>query len=159
MSTDSDLEARIRDLEAIHEIMNLEADYCYAADSYDGDTFANVFTEDGVLDIIPMGKLAGREALRALCRDKFPQGFSFAMHFLHNPRIEVNGDTATGKFYWQASLTHPGTDTATNAAGTYDSKYTKTDEGWKIKEKVVNFFYDTPYDKGWVKERFYGQED
>ncbi len=156
MQIDSALEKKIRNQEAIHEIMNLEADYCYAADSYDGESFANLFTENGVLDIIPMGKTIGRKALMSLCRDQFSRGFSFAMHFLHNPRIQVNGDTATGKFYWQASLTYLDTNTPTNAAGTYESKYTKTDKGWKIKEKVVNFIYDTPYDKGWVKQKFYG---
>jgi hypothetical protein len=156
MDKNSDLEAMVRDLNATHEIMNLEADYCYAADSYDGDLFAGIFVEDGVLDT-PKGKAVGREELKVLCRDHFPRGFSFSMHFMHNPRIEVNGDTATGKFYWEASLTHPDPNTATRAAGTYDSQYVKTDEGWKIKKKFVNFFYDTPYDKGWVKERFYGQ--
>jgi len=156
MDHNSKLEAMVRDLKAVHEIMNLEADYCYAADSYDGDLFASVFTEDGVLDT-PKGNAVGREALKVLCRDQFPRGFSFSMHFLHNPRIEVNGDTATGKFYWEASLTYTETNVPTRAAGTYDSRYVKTEEGWKIKEKFVNFFYDTPFDKGWVKERFYGQ--
>ena len=156
MDKNSELESMVRDLSATHEIMNLEADYCYAVDSYDGDLFASIFVEDGVLDT-PKGKADGREELKVLCRDHFPRGFSFSMHFLHNPRIVVTGDTATGKFYWEASLTHPDPNTATRAAGTYDSQYVRTDEVWKIKEKFVNFFYDTPYDKGWVKERFYGQ--
>ena len=159
MDKDNDLEATVTELKAIHEIMNLEADYCYAADSYDGDAFANVFAEDGILDIIPMGKTAGRQNLRVLCSEQFPRGFSFSMHFLHNPRIVVKGDRATGKYCWEASLTYPDPNTATRAAGTYDSRYIKTNEGWKIQEKVVNFFYDTPFDKGWVKEKFYGQAD
>ena len=41
----------------------------------------------------------------------------------------------------------------------YHFGYRLEHEGWKIKEKFVNFFYDTPFDKGWVKERFYGQTD
>jgi hypothetical protein len=159
MEKDSELEATVRDLKAIHEIMNLEADYCYAADSYDGDLFASVFAEDGVLDVIHMGKTVGREALRVLCSEQMPRGLSFSMHFLHNPRIVIDGDRATGKFYWEASLTYPNPNTATRAAGTYDSKYIRTNGGWKIKEKVVNFFYDTPFNKGWVKERFYGRAD
>ncbi len=154
MNTDRDLESRIQDLEAIQEIMNLEADYCFGADNHDSDLYASVFAEDGVLIAGPRGEQRGREAIKAFCRDQIPLGFSFSIHFLHNPRIVVNGDAATGKFYWQASLTHPGTNTATWAAGAYDTEYIKTEEGWKIKKKVVDFFYNTPYDKGWVKERF-----
>jgi len=157
MDKDRNMEAVVKELKAVREIMNLEAAYCYAADSYDGASFADVFTEDGVLDVVHMGKTVGREALQTICRDQFPIGFSFGMHFLHNPLIRVDGEKATGKFYWHASITYKETNTATWAAGTYDSQYIRTEEGWKIKEKVVHFFYDTPFDKGWVKERFFGQ--
>ena len=159
MNTEKGLEARVRDLEAIHEIMNLEADYCYAADTQQPDSYANVFAKDGVLDVGPFGgRVTGREAIREFCREAFPPAFAFGMHCLHNPRIVVNGDTAKGRFYWEAALTWKATNEAVWQAGCYDDEYVKTDEGWKIKEKVITFYYFTPYDKGWVKERFIGQE-
>jgi len=154
---DKSLEARFSELEDIQEILNLEAEYCYAADNQDPEAYASVFTEDGVLDVATMeGQVEGREALRQLVVEAFPQSLAFSIHCLHNPLVKVDGDTAKGKFYWQAPVTWKPTNEAVWQAGLYDDEYVRTDEGWKIKKKVVTFFYGTPYDKGWVKQQFVG---
>ena len=141
MSEKDQLEARVRNIEAVHDIINLETDYCFAVDILDGDAFAATFVTDGVLEIEAMGRSVGRDAIRSMCVDQFSKGFSSAMHFLHNPRIVVDGDTATGKYYWHASLTSPDSGAVKSASGKYDCKYVKTDEGWKIMEKKVKFVY------------------
>jgi len=157
MSAAKDGEARVRDLEAIQEIMNLEADYCYAADAQDPDAYARVFAQDGVLDVGPFGgRIAGKEAIREFCRTAFPATVGFMMHCLHNPRITVSGDKAKARFYWQAAVTWKATNEAVWQAGSYDDEFVRTNEGWKIKEKGISFFYATPYDKGWVKQQFLG---
>lgn len=156
MRTEINVEDAVRQLKDIHDIMNLEYDYCYSADDQNPFAYANCFAEDGVLDVGPGfgGRVIGRDIIREFCRIGFPPAMSFSIHTLHNPRIEINGDTATGKWYWQASLTWAATDEAVWQAGIYDDKYVRTAEGWKIKEKVITFLYSTPYDKGWVKEPF-----
>lgn len=152
MSQHKDLEARIRDLEAIHEIMNLEADYAYANDTQDPDLYASVFTEDGVVEMGGLGlRITGRDNLKEYCR-AFPLGFAFSMHCMHNPHIAVNGDTAKGRFYWEASLTWAPTNEAVITGGFSHDEFVKTDQGWKIKEKITTLHYFTRYDKGWVEE-------
>jgi ketosteroid isomerase-like protein len=159
MSKEKHLEARVRDLEAVHEIMNLEADYAYAADTQQSELYASVFAEDGVLDLRPFGdRIAGREAIRRF-REESPKKVTFSVHYLHNPHIVVNGDTAKGRFYWLAALTWAATNEAVWSSGCYQDEFVKTNEGWKIKEKVMTWHYRTPYDKGWVKERMIGTKE
>ena len=145
-----------KDREAIHEIMNLESDYAFAVDTRQVDLFVNLFTEDGVIDLRPYGdRIVGKEALRKF-REESPKKVAFSVHYLSNPHIVVNGDTARGRFYWLAALEWVATGEAVWSSGYYQDKFVRTAEGWKIKEKVMTWFYRTPYDKGWVKERIMG---
>jgi ketosteroid isomerase-like protein len=158
MSTDKDMEARVRDLEAVHAIMNLEADYAFAADTRQTDLLVNLFTEDGVIDVRPYGeRIVGREAIRRF-RAESPNKVASSVHYLHNPHIVVDGNTARGRFYWLAALNWVATNEAVWSSGFYQDEFVKTDEGWKIKKKVMTWFFRTPYDKGWVKEKIMGGE-
>ena len=152
MRQETRLEDAVRELQAVHEIMNLEADYAYATDTHDADLYASVFTKDGVMDFGDLGLRAqGRENLKKLC-SVMHMGFSFAMHCMHNPHIVVNGDTAEGRFYWEAALTWALTNEPVLASGRSFEKFARTDEGWKIKEKLTTWNYFTRFDQGWVKE-------
>jgi len=156
-TVDEHLQETIRELEDVRDIFNLAAEYCYAADSQNPEAYASVFAEDGILDVGPMGgQIEGRDAIRQFCHETFPPAVSFSIHYLHNPHIVVCGDTAKGRFYWEAPITWRPTNEAVWQAGSYDDQYVRTEEGWKIKKKLVTFYYATPFDKGWVKERFIG---
>jgi len=140
--------------------MNLEADYCHAADNQDAEAYASVFTDDGALDLGTFGgRIVGREAIREFCREVLPAVTTFSMHCLHNPRLTVSGDTAKGRFLWEAAITWKATDEAVWQAGCYDDEYVRTDGAWRIKEKIVTFYYQTHYDKGWAKEKFMSVAD
>ena len=152
MAQKKDLEARIRDLEAVQEIMNLEADYAYANDTQDVNLYASLFTEDGVLVMDGLGlELAGRDRLKEFC-NMFFLGFSFSMHLMHNPHIVVDGDRASGRFYWEATVTWTPTNEAVITGGVSHDDFVKTDEGWKIKKKAASWHYFSRYELGWVKE-------
>lgn len=158
MGIANELEARVRELEAIHEIMNLVADYAFAADTRQIDMYVDLFTEDGVIDVRPYGeRIVGREAIRRF-REQSPDKVASSVHYLHNPHIVVDGDTARGRFYWLAALHWVATDEAVWSSGYYQDEFVKTNEGWKIKKKVMTWFFRTPYDKGWVKEKIMGGE-
>ncbi|NQT48646.1 MAG: nuclear transport factor 2 family protein [Chloroflexi bacterium] len=158
MSQEQDMEARLQKLEAIQEITNLESQYAFAADTRQVDIYVNLFTEDGVIDLRPYGeRIMGREAIRRF-REASPEKVAFSVHYLHNPHIVVDGNRAWGRFYWLAALNWAATNEAVWSSGYYEDKFVKTDEGWKIKEKVMIWFFRTPYDKGWVKEKIMGGE-
>jgi hypothetical protein len=149
-----DLEKRIRVLEDIEAIKRLKARYCaYCDDSYNADGVAGLFTEDGVWET-GVGRNEGREEIRAFFK-QLPQSISFAIHMVLNPIIEVDGDTAKGSWYLLCPCTRAETGRAIWQAGRYDDEYVRVDGEWKFKNlKVSHYFFRTPFDEGWVKNRF-----
>jgi hypothetical protein len=139
-----DLESRIARLEAIQAIQQLKSLALFYADRKDAKGLADLFTEDGIL-IGAFQKHEGREMI-----EKNIQFWPFAVHYVMNPIIKLDGDRATGLWYWlRPQITHEGE--AYWAAGWYDDVYARFDGEWKFKSvKIINFFY-APYAKGWTK--------
>ena len=91
-----DLERRIRALEDIEAIKQLKYRYADACDrGYDADTLADLFTEDAIWDGGVFGRYDGQEAIRNYFRG-VSSDIVFAMHYMMNPIIEVDGDEARG---------------------------------------------------------------
>ena len=153
----SELEARLRRLEDIEALKQLKAQYCAACDDgYDADRLASLFTEDAVWDGgRTFGVASGREAIR-----RHFQGASarvtIARHQVMNPIIDVDGDTASGHWLLFQPCTSAGRDgeQATWLAATYADTYARTDGGWLISRTTIDVAFFTPYDRGWVDQRF-----
>jgi len=153
MNSDRGVEAKIHDLHAVHEILNLESELAFAADTKQTDKYADIFTEDAVLDLRPYAEvLQGREAIRRF-RQESPKRVAFSVHYLTNPYIVVKGNTATGRIYWLAALTMAATEEGMWSSGYYVDEFVKTKDEWKIKKRTMTWFYRTPYEKGWARER------
>lgn len=96
------LEERVRILEDQQEIIKLKAKYVnYNDGGWKGPTHTNpqavadMFTEDGVWDGRPgTGYAKGRAEIKQLF-ETFG-AVPFIVHYVTNPLIEVDGDTATG---------------------------------------------------------------
>jgi len=147
----SNMEARIRDLQAIQDITNLESECAFAADTAQPDKYADIFTDDAVLDLRPFGeRLEGREAIKKFRQDS-PKRVAFSVHYLSNPHIVVNGNSAIGRVYWLAALTMADTNEDRWSSGYYLDEFVKTDHGWKIKKRVMTWFFRAPYEKGWAR--------
>lgn len=155
MSVDiSDLERRIQILEDIEAIRKLKARYADACDrDYDADTLASLFAPDAIWDGGSFGRYEGREAIR-----QFFQGVSndipFAMHYMINPIIEVNGDTATGKWHLFQTCTFSENNQAIFGAARYDEEYRRHDGEWLFWRLKLTSSFWTPYEEGWVKRPF-----
>jgi uncharacterized protein (TIGR02246 family) len=152
-TTLADLERRIQTLEDIEAIRRLKASYADACDrGYDADTLASLFAEDAVWDGGTFGRYEGREAIR-----QFFQGVSsdipFAMHYMVNPIIEVDGDTATGKWHLFQTCTFAGNQAIFGAAR-YDEEYRRIDGKWLFWRLALNSSFWTPYEEGWAKRPF-----
>ena len=149
-----DLERRIRALEDIEAIKRLKYRYADACDrGYDADALADLFTEDAVWDGGLFGRYEGREAIR-----QFFQGVSseivFALHYMMNPIIDVDGDQARGAWYLFQTCTFAEGNTAIWGAARYDEHYRRVDGGWKFfRLNLISSFW-TPFDEGWVKRPF-----
>lgn len=158
------LEQRVADLEAEWAIRNLMSLYLLKADQRDVEGYASMFCEDGILDIegLHFDKVGlevtnvnqGRAAIAKAYNDYIAPVPAFMWHLGHSPHIEVNGDTAVGRWGWTA-LVNVAMFGPMQAGGVYHDEYAKTHEGWKIKKRVITSFYSMEYGQ-WNEALFFG---
>jgi len=141
------VEERLKQLEAKDSIRKLRSNYCYQVDDGNGEAFASLFTEGAVLDFGRAGTYEGREELRDFVNSVVPEHYSFIVHMLHNPVIEVDGDAATGRWYFEAPCTSQGTDRWIQ--GWYDDEYERVNGEWRFTSVETGFNYVADYDEGW----------
>jgi len=150
-----ELEARIRVLEDIEAIKKLRARYCFYADDFKQDEWVSLFAEDAKVDFGLMGTYEGKEGITAFFRDVVAVSGSFYLHMCHNPFIEVDGDRARGRWYFEVPATLRGTEQALWLGGKYEEEYVKVRGEWKFKFLRAVFDYMTPYEAGWAKTPFW----
>ncbi|MEH6472245.1 MAG: nuclear transport factor 2 family protein [Halopseudomonas sp.] len=147
------LEQRIQRLEDIEAIRTLKHSYCDFCDQdYDPKGISNLFAEDGVWDGGAFGRFQGRQAIH----DGFAaaaEQVEFAIHQVSNEIIEVDGDTATGKwFLWQPMVSADGQ--ALWMGARYNERYVRVDGNWMFQELVLDIRMMSPYEQGFGKMRF-----
>ena len=96
MNTHMSLEARIQVLEDIESIKKLKYSYAYRMDERDWDGVIDLFAIKGQADWGVYGFCATRKDLESYFRETQPKFFSFHIHMLHNPIINIQGNGATG---------------------------------------------------------------
>ena len=155
-----ELEARIKVLEDIEAIKKLRATYCYLCDAGLGDQrnrneLISHFTQNARVDFGfgPESQFEGRDGLEIFFGTVVPSAVTFSMHMVHDPIIEVKGDRATGKWYYEAPTTDVTTGKAQWMAGTYEEEYVREKGEWKFAFIGTKWNYITPYDEGWAKNR------
>ena len=152
MATIEELERRLEKLEAIDDIKRMKSRYAQIVDGFSNEPFEECFTEDGVWDLGPAGKVKGRKAIRELF-EKLPEVQPFSIHYFVQAEIEVEGDTAVAKWYeWLAATQGDGR--AVWTAGIEEEKYKKINGKWLIAELKLTPIFRTPYEEGWHKVKF-----
>ncbi len=150
------LESRIATLEAREKIKELKHRYGSYLDRRRWDDLVELFTEDVRLEYSRQGldDFEGRDELDGFIETVASQR-GFMAHMFHNPIIDVDGEEATGEWYFEAALTD--TDgTALWAQGRYDDQYRRVDGDWKIHRTVTTYHYSTTYEGGWSNEVLIG---
>ena len=148
------IEERLRVLEDIEEIRKLKARYAAACDdNYDADAIAALFTEDAIWDGGSLGRADGRAAIHKFF-SRAAEFFPFAIHNVMNPIIEVNGDSATGRWYLVQPLTRRENDreSAMWLTGRYEDEYVRVGDEWKFKRLKFITIFLAPYADGWAKK-------
>lgn len=155
-----ELLARVQVLEDIEAIKKLKATYCYLCDAGLGDArnrdeLLSHFTADAQVDfgLGPASVYKGTAGLKTFFGEVVPTAVSFCMHMVHNPIIEVHGDCATGRWYYEAPTTDAATNRAQWMAGIYDEEYVRQNGQWKFAAIKTHWKYISPYDEGWAKDR------
>lgn len=147
--------ARLDALESREAITDLMVSYMAATDAKEGkgEKVARLFTEDGRWQSVgphgnPDWAAVGRPALVTKF-DRNVDRMPFSAHFVTNPAVELDGDTARGRFMYFQACTYRG-DQPLWIAGSYDNDFRRVDGQWLISHMRVHNFFTTPFDKGWV---------
>ncbi len=144
------LERRLTRLEHREAIKELRAEYCYRIDNREWDRFVALFADDAHLDFGPVGTFDGTEAISDFAEDIVGAEHPFLAHMVHNPVIALDGEEATGRWYFEVPCTF--VDGAAGwIQGTYDDEYTYEDDEWKFASIVADFNYFATYDEGWAE--------
>jgi ketosteroid isomerase-like protein len=151
----AELEARITKIEDIEAIKQLKALYCEICDDdHNPDRIVTIFTKDGIWEGKGIGVATGHAEIRKLF-ENFAKLMSFSQHMTMNPRIQVDGDTATGTWYFFGPFAFRDNDQAKWQATRYHETYAKDDGEWKIKHlKIAGPGMSVDYATGWGKSRY-----
>jgi hypothetical protein len=142
------LEDKITRLEHREAIKELRAEYCYRVDSRDWDGYTALFTETAHLDFGPIGTYDGHDEVRHFAANVVGEEHQFLAHMVHNPIIDIDGEIATGKWYFEVPCTFEEGE-AGWIQGTYYDEYKLVDGEWLFSEIVADFNYFADYDEGW----------
>lgn len=125
----------LEDEKAIRELLSA---YCYCVDRADADAFRELFTEDGVWDRGPWGRVEGRRALHdymsaaALKKtDKVK-----TRHLSANEIVTVTQDTAAARSYVLVMDAAP-TPPVALVIGHYEDQLAKVGGRWRFKSRCL----------------------
>jgi hypothetical protein len=135
MTAESDLDARLRALEACEQIRQLAARYAFALDSRDIDELAGLFVEDVKTGDGRVGRRALADWFAAALRP-----FTTTFHLIGNHIIDlVDEDHATGIVYCRPE--HEVGDLWIVMPLQYWDRYERQDGTWYFKSRSIHAFY------------------
>ena len=130
----------------IEEIKALRHEFAWSLETSQPDALADLFTEDGIVDVGPWGKMDGQAAIRKGYGRSYRGMPSFtAMHAVTNPRIKVNGDEATGSWYLLDLSLREAATQPLQIVGIYDEIYRRTADGWRIAHLTLRFLWTSEH--------------
>ncbi|HEX7237274.1 MAG TPA: nuclear transport factor 2 family protein [Gammaproteobacteria bacterium] len=149
------LEQRKERIEDVNAIERLQHAYGYYADRGLWDEAANLFADDGTIEIgldgVYVGKPRVREYLRAISggREALTDG-ELGEHLQVMPVITLAPDGRTAKARWRAIILEGELGgEAFWGEGPYENEYVKDDGVWKIKALHWYQALYVPYEGGW----------
>ncbi len=146
----TELEQRLTRMEDIEAIKQLKAEYCdICDDDHNPDRITTIFAEDGIWEGAGFGKAQGHAAIRELFK-KFQTLISFSQHQVLNPVIKIDGDRATGIWYFFGPFTFYKNNQAKWLAARYQDDYVKLNGEWKIQHLRARGRMTTDYEKSWA---------
>jgi uncharacterized protein (TIGR02246 family) len=119
-------------------IRDLNARYIDAVNRHNKEDWAANWSESATWNLMGM-EVAGRDAIVELWTGAMG-GFEFALMMLNSGTIEIDGDTATGRWYVTEHL-KPVEGDANITLGVYDDQYVKEDGQWRFARRHYNVMY------------------
>jgi len=150
-----DIEARIRRLEDIEEIKQLQAKYAYFIDMLQPEEVVKLMVKDVKAEYGLWGSYQGTDGFLTFLKNIIPVS-PMMRHEIFMPLIEVKGDKAKGTWYLFGPFTalRPEGKVAVWIQGKYENEYVKVDGEWKFSHIRFTPSLYSPYEDGWVKTPF-----
>jgi hypothetical protein len=149
----TDVELAGATYEDVVAIQNLKARYVDAVDGgwgevvpHDPEAVVELFVVDGIWDSGVHGGGIGHDGIRAFMATG-EAIMPFAYHHLSSPRIQVDGDTAAGRWHGMISMLVEGK--AQLQLGVYDDEFVRTPDGWRFKRLQYTVAATTLLPHGW----------
>lgn len=135
-------------LAARAHIADLRHRYCWAYDDGDADALGDMFTIDGIVDLGDWGFFRGPTAIAEGFRGQVaaPGQPRTTLHTLSTPVIDVDGSTATGK--WYVVVYHPpreGDVHPVRFVGRYLDTYVEAEGRWMFTSVRLEQFWFAGY--------------
>lgn len=126
-----ELEKRITAIEDLEEIKKLHQTYMNLMDNLQYKEVLDLYVEDATVEVRNSGVLKGKEGLTEIYINKLGKRPARSEgHFVVEPDITVNGDTARGTWLVYMLFSKPAVDWV---QGINEAEYVKIDGKWKIK--------------------------
>jgi hypothetical protein len=149
----AELEAEVRQARDFQSVQNLQAAYGYYVDKGLWDQAADLFAEDGSLELAGRGVFIGRERVREYLQHLPPYGHGMLYnHMQLQPVIHVDSQAGKAKGRWRSFMMVGSLgNEARWGEATYENEYRRVDGEWKIAllHGYMNIYVE--FDRGWNK--------
>ena len=123
------------------EIRQLVAAYADAVNRRDQDLWASTWAEKCQWTLPGAGTFSGKEAVVGLWVGAMG-GFAFVAQLVYQGTIDIDGDTATGRWYLCEHLRPSGSDDGMFNIGTYKDEYIKEAGNWRFASRDYQVMYN-----------------
>ncbi|MCB2066946.1 MAG: nuclear transport factor 2 family protein [Erythrobacter sp.] len=149
----AELETEVQQARDFQSVQNLQAAYGYYVDKGLWDEAADLFAEDGSLELAGRGVFQGRERVREYLHHLPPYGHGMLYnHMQLQPVIHVDSAAGTAKARWRSFMMVGSLgNEARWGEATYENEYRRVDGEWKIAllHGYMNIYVE--FDRGWNK--------
>ena len=129
----------------ILEIQHLAQCYADGVMQRDADIWGDTFTEDGEWHLGPGAEpVKGRDNLKAFWSNVMA-GYPNVLHWVQPGIVDVQGDTATARFYIQENIKDAKGESF-RMAGVYNDEVVKENGAWKFAVRRLGVLYRGPVD-------------
>ncbi|HEX7710701.1 MAG TPA: nuclear transport factor 2 family protein [Sphingomonadaceae bacterium] len=147
----AEVKAAARTAQDYHAICNLQAAYGYYVDKGKWDEAAELFAEDGTIELAGRGVYVGRERVRAYLHHLPPYGRGVLYnHMQLQPVIHIDSAAGTAAGRWRSFMMVGALGAEARwGEATYENTYRRVGDKWRIASLHGYMNIYTEYDEGW----------
>jgi hypothetical protein len=132
-----------RDADDLEQIRRLKYRYLRTLDTKQWEEFADCFVPDATADYAGL-TFPDRDALVEFMRANLGPDM-VTMHHCHHPEIEVDGDTANGRWYLHDQVISAEHGFRLEGAAFYEDRYVRTPDGWRVSQTGYERTFEATY--------------